>query len=117
MPRFTLVVFDRYEVAKSTIHYHNTYILNTLYQQATSDEEKEFLKKLSPTAWSHVLLLGFFQFFSDSQENWVEKCINQWDWKKSAENIEEQQKKIKAQQRKMKKEKSEKEEIDTDLLL
>jgi TnpA family transposase len=46
------------------IHYHNTYILNTLYQQATSDEEKEFLKKLSPTAWSHVLLLGFFQFYA-----------------------------------------------------
>jgi len=99
------------------IHYHNTYILNTLYQQATSDEEKEFLKKLSPTAWSHVLLLGFFQFFSDSQENWVEQCINQWDWKKAAAHIEEKQKKVKAQQRKMKKEKSEKEEIDTDLLL
>jgi hypothetical protein len=28
MPRFTLVVFDRYEVAKSTIHYHNTYETN-----------------------------------------------------------------------------------------
>jgi hypothetical protein len=28
MPRFTLVVFDRYEVAKSTIHYHNTHETN-----------------------------------------------------------------------------------------
>ena len=28
MPRFTLVVFDRYEVAKSTVHYHNTYETN-----------------------------------------------------------------------------------------
>ena len=28
MPRFTLVIFDRYEVAKSTIHYHNTYETN-----------------------------------------------------------------------------------------
>jgi hypothetical protein len=28
MPRFTLVVFDRYEVAKSTIHYHDTYETN-----------------------------------------------------------------------------------------
>ena len=88
-----------------------------LCRTRTSDEEKEFLKKLSPTAWSHVLLLGFFQFFSDSQENWVEQCINQWDWKKAAAHIEEKQKKVKAQQRKMKKEKSEKEEIDTDLLL
>ena len=28
MPRFTLVVFDRYEFAKSTIHYHNTHETN-----------------------------------------------------------------------------------------
>jgi hypothetical protein len=28
MPRFTLVVFDRYEVAKSTVYYHNTYETN-----------------------------------------------------------------------------------------
>jgi hypothetical protein len=28
MPRFTLVVFDRYEAAKSTIHYHDTYETN-----------------------------------------------------------------------------------------
>ena len=28
MPRFTLVVFDRYEVAKSTIHYHDTHETN-----------------------------------------------------------------------------------------
>lgn len=28
MLRFTLIRFDRYEVAKSTIHYHNTYETN-----------------------------------------------------------------------------------------
>ena len=28
MPRFTLVVFDRYEAAKSTIHYHDTHETN-----------------------------------------------------------------------------------------
>ncbi len=97
------------------IHYHNTHILNTLYQQATSDEEKEFLKKLSPTAWSHVLLLGFFQFFSDSQKDWVERCINQWDWKKAAADVEDQQKNTKAQRKKTKKEKSEKEVMEADL--
>ena len=99
------------------IHYHNTYILNTLYQQAASEEEKEFLKKLSPTAWSHVLLLGFFQFFSDSQKDWVKQCINQWDWKKAAANIDEQQKKVKAQRQRIKKEKSENDVVDIDLLL
>ena len=101
------------------IHYHNTHILNTLYQRATSKEEKEFLRKLSPTAWSHVHLLGFFQFFSDEQKDWVEECINQWDWKKAAADVEDQQKKTKAQRRKTKKEKSEKgkEVMEADLFL
>ena len=89
------------------IHYHNTYILNTLYQRATSKEEKEFIKKLSPTAWSHILLLGFFQFFGDSEKDWVDQCINQWDWKKAAADIEEEQKKEKEGKRKNKKAKNE----------
>jgi len=77
------------------IHYHNTYILNTLYQRSTSEEEKEFIRKLSPTAWSHILLLGFFQFFNEPEKDWVEHFINQWDWKKAAEDIEAEQKKPK----------------------
>jgi hypothetical protein len=28
MPRFTLIRFDRYEAAKSTIHYHDTHETN-----------------------------------------------------------------------------------------
>jgi hypothetical protein len=28
MPRFTLIRFDRYVAAKSTVHYHNTYETN-----------------------------------------------------------------------------------------
>ena len=72
---------------------------------------------MSPTAWSHVHLLGFFQFFSDEQKDWVEECINQWDWKKAAADVEDQQKKTKAQRRKTKKEKSEKDVMEADLLL
>ena len=64
-----------------------------------------------------MLLLGFFQFFSDSQKDWVKQCIDQWDWKKAAVDREEQQKKVKTQQRKMKKEKSENDVVDIDLLL
>ena len=62
-----------------------------------------------------VLLLGFFQFFSDSQKDWVERCINQWDWKKAAADVEDQQKNTKAQRKKTKKEKSEKEVMEADL--
>lgn len=74
------------------IHYYNTYIINTLYQRATSDEERKFLEKLSPTAWTHILLLGFYQFFNKSSENWVDDFLNQWDWRKAAEEMEESQK-------------------------
>ncbi len=75
------------------IHYYNTYIINTLYQRATSDEERRFLEKLSPTAWTHILLLGFYQFFSKSPENWVDDFLSQWDWRKAGEEMEASQKK------------------------
>ena len=74
------------------IHYYNTYIINTLYQRATSDEERSFLEKLSPTAWTHILLLGFYQFFSKSPENWVDDFLIQWDWRKAAEDLDAYQK-------------------------
>ena len=74
------------------IHYYNTYIINTLYQRATSDEERSFIEKLSPTAWTHILLLGFYQFFSKSAENWVDDFLIQWDWRKAAEEMEASQK-------------------------
>ena len=44
------------------ILYYNTYILNSLYVAATSEEEKEFLLKLSPCVWAHINLMGFYQF-------------------------------------------------------
>lgn len=75
------------------IHYYNTYIINTLYQRATSDEERKFLEKLSPTAWTHILLLGFYQFFNKSPENWVDEFLHQWDWRKAAKEMETSQQK------------------------
>lgn len=71
----------------AVIHYYNTYILNTLYERATSDEERKFLASMSPTAWAHLILLGFYQFFTESNENWVDDFLNQWDWKKAASDI------------------------------
>ena len=75
------------------IHYYNTYIINRLYEQSTDDEEKKFLENLSPTAWAHILFLGFFQFLSDSPEGWVENCLDQWDWKNAKEEAEKKKKK------------------------
>jgi len=69
------------------VHYYNTFIINSLHEISLNDDEKRFLESLSPTAWVHILLLGFFQFFSNAPANWVEECLNQWDWKKNSKEI------------------------------
>ncbi len=74
------------------VHYYNTYIINSLHERSIDDEEKKFLESLSPTAWTHVLLLGFFQFLSDSPEGWVENCLHQWDWKSAREDADKKSK-------------------------
>ena len=62
-------------------HYYNTYLINSIHVRSNNNQEKKFLENLSPTAWTHVLLLGFFQFFSNKQnESWVEDCLRQWNW-------------------------------------
>jgi hypothetical protein len=68
------------------MHYYNTYIINSLHARSNNDEEKKFLENLSPTAWTHVLLLGFFQFFKKPHEGWVEDCMRQWNWTGTSTN-------------------------------
>ncbi|MGD9153703.1 MAG: Tn3 family transposase [Gammaproteobacteria bacterium] len=65
----------------SIMLYYNSYILNSLYMNA-SKAEREFLVTVSPSAWSHINLLGYYQFFGQFNDRIVEKFIRQWDWKK-----------------------------------
>ena len=74
-------------LAAAIIHYYNTYIINSLHERSVDDDEKQFLESLSPTAWTHILLLGFFQFFNEPPEDWVQDCLYQWDWKNNADEI------------------------------
>ena len=69
----------------SVAHYYNASILNDLYVKAQNDEERQFLASLSPTAWEHINFLGHYQFqtLSKSDEDWLEKLLNQWDWRKN----------------------------------
>jgi|GEM_PF-1497420 len=69
------------------ILYYNTYILNSLYVAATSEEEKEFLLKLSPCAWAHINLLGFYQFCDLLNDELLDQIIKHWDWKKAADAL------------------------------
>ncbi|MFN3233841.1 MAG: Tn3 family transposase [Gammaproteobacteria bacterium] len=65
----------------SIILYYNTHILNTLYENSTSQSEKDFLVKVSPGAWSHINLLGYYQFCGKHNDRVIEKIINQWNWR------------------------------------
>jgi TnpA family transposase len=60
------------------IHFYNAYILNSFYIKADNKEEKEILAKLSPTAWTHINLLGYYQFCNGQDDKSTEKIIDQW---------------------------------------
>jgi len=41
-------------------------------------KEKEFLENFSPTAWSHLNLLGYYQFLNKIDEKSYEKQLERW---------------------------------------
>jgi TnpA family transposase len=65
--------------------YYSSYILNSLYVTAETDEEKEFLLRASPCARSHINLLGYYQFCDLLDNGLLDQWIKQWDWKKVAD--------------------------------
>ena len=66
------------------ILYYNSYILNSLYVNNSDERVKKYLLDLSPAAWVHINLLGYYQFFGENQDKHIERWIKQWDWKKTA---------------------------------
>ena len=65
----------------SVIHYYNAYILNNLYVNSKDEKEKHFLASLAPTAWVHVNLLGYYQFYKSTDHSLIDTLLSQWDWK------------------------------------
>ncbi|AIK96235.1 hypothetical protein ID47_04975 [Candidatus Paracaedibacter acanthamoebae] len=70
------------------IHYYNAYILNSLHVRSKDEEEKGFLANLSPTARTHLNLLGYYQFNTQSNVDWIEKWLDQWDCKTNRDFVE-----------------------------
>ena len=70
------------------IHYYNAYILNNLYMNSKDEEERRFLAGLSPTSWVHVNLLGHYQFYTQSNVDWIENWLKQWNWRGSVDFVE-----------------------------
>ena len=71
----------------SVILYYNTYILNSLYLNAKTDSEREFLCSFSPAAWVHINLLGHYQFCRIASIDWLDQWLRGWDWKKMADFV------------------------------
>jgi TnpA family transposase len=65
----------------SIILYYNTVILNKLYENARNDEERAYLVGLSPGAWIHIPMLGFYQFRVKSDDDFLDQWIRNWDWR------------------------------------
>ncbi len=69
----------------SIILYYNTVILNKLYDNARNDEERDYLVGLSPGAWIHIAMLRFYQFRVESDEDFLESLMKNWDWGNACE--------------------------------
>jgi len=58
------------------IQYYNALILNRLYERATDEKTREYILRLTPTAWSHINMLGHYQFFGNPIQDirrWLDK--------------------------------------------
>jgi TnpA family transposase len=64
------------------ILYYNTYILDHLYQNAKTDAEKDYICSLSPGAWVHVNLLGYYRFFGLEKSHYIDEWLASWDWQR-----------------------------------
>ena len=72
----------------SVMLYYNAYILNSLYMATKSEAEKKFLIALSPCAWAHINLLGYYQFCDLFNGELFDQNIKLWDWKNAASFVE-----------------------------
>lgn len=72
----------------SIILYYNSYILNSLYAHANTEEEKNYIINASPSAWSHINLIGNYQFCGRHDDDFIERAIKTWDWKNSVGFVE-----------------------------
>jgi hypothetical protein len=72
----------------SIILYYNSYILNGLYENAEDEKIKEYLLSLSPGAWIHVNLLGYYQFTGERSYEYIERWIQHWHYEEHTDFVE-----------------------------
>ena len=78
----------------SIILYYNAYILNHLYLNAKSQAEKDLILALSPGAWIHINMLGYYQFCGLDSSRFVDDWLTKWDWQQALKVVEKVKVKI-----------------------
>ena len=67
----------------SIILYYNAYILNHLYLNAKSQAEKDLILALSPGAWIHINMLGYYRFCGLDSSRFLDDWLTKWDWQQA----------------------------------
>lgn len=70
----------------AVILYYNAYILNYWYLNAKTQAEKDLILALSPGAWVHINMLGYYQFFGLESSQFIDQWLARWDWEQSFKN-------------------------------
>ncbi len=77
-------------LVSSVILYYNSYILNGLYENSADEMTKEYLLGLSPGAWIHINMLGYYQFIGEGSYSYIDRWIKHWRYQGSADFVEKQ---------------------------
>jgi len=67
----------------SIILYYNTYILNHLYVNAKTQAERDIILALSPGAWVHINMIGYYKFCGLDSSRVIEQLLAKWDWQQA----------------------------------
>lgn len=70
-------------LVSAIILYYNAYILNHLYLNAKSQQEKNVILALSPGAWIHINMLGYYRFCGLESNRFLDDWLSKWDWQQA----------------------------------
>jgi len=65
------------------ILYYNAYILNHLYVNAKTQAEKDVIVALSPGAWIHINMVGYYRFRGLDASRFVDQLLEKWNWQEA----------------------------------
>lgn len=68
------------------ILYYNAYILNHMYVNSKTQAEKDLIIALSPGAWVHINMIGYYRFCGLDNSRFIDEILTKWDWQQALKN-------------------------------